>query len=291
MGAGRTVTGPLSRKLIEAVGRLRRDHPLIGFLEALRAVADPEKAAATVPSLRSMAPLHRVYVYAQNRVSELSEQATGLRVMRPFADLVGLAEEEYMPSGPPMSPLTASYFTSWAFFDAAVGASRESIGTCLIDLLRHADVPAGIVRVIQAMQDSRMGFYVQEARDGRAMTFREIPTGRLLRATVPTQYPGHQGEVWFVRIVPPLWPGSEEHLVFTTPYVMRELGEGEWRAYLDRTLSTWHGGHEALLKYGPSPCYWNEFIFEAYCGHEPEVVFLMGLPDVAKSRPHSRENL
>ena len=31
-----------------------------------------------------------------------------------------------------MSPLTGSYFTSWACFDACVGAANETIGTCII---------------------------------------------------------------------------------------------------------------------------------------------------------------
>ena len=37
--------------------------------------------------------------------------------MKKYAKMVGAAEEEYMPSGPPMSPLTASFFTTWAFYD------------------------------------------------------------------------------------------------------------------------------------------------------------------------------
>ena len=49
-----------------------------------------------------------------------------------FAEAFTNAEEEYMPSGPPMSPLTGSYFHSWAFYDLAFGAQRESIASCLI---------------------------------------------------------------------------------------------------------------------------------------------------------------
>ena len=36
--------------------------------------------------------------------------------------------------------------------------------------------------------------------------------------------------------------------------------------------------------------YWTEFVFQAYVNHRTEVIFLAGLPDVAKSRPHSRVN-
>ena len=37
-----------------------------------------------------------------------------------------------MPSGPPISPLTRSFFTAWAFYDLLIGAS-DTLGTCLID--------------------------------------------------------------------------------------------------------------------------------------------------------------
>ena len=36
--------------------------------------------------------------------------------------------------------------------------------------------------------------------------------------------------------------------------------------------------------------HWTEFVFEAYSNHQPEVIFLKGLPDLPGSRPHSPEN-
>jgi hypothetical protein len=36
----------------------------------------------------------------------------------------------------------------------------------------------------------------------------------------------------------------------------------------------------------PHPSYWNEYIFEAYAGHDDQAIWLRGLPDVAESRPH-----
>lgn len=41
-----------------------------------------------------------------------------------LATIAVKAEDTYMPSGPPKSPLTGSYFFCWVVFDAAVGASR-----------------------------------------------------------------------------------------------------------------------------------------------------------------------
>ncbi len=36
--------------------------------------------------------------------------------------------------------------------------------------------------------------------------------------------------------------------------------------------------------------FWLEYVFEAYASHRAEAVFLIGLPDIPESRPHSRVN-
>ena len=131
-----------------------------------------------------------------------------------------------------------------------------------------------------------MGLYVHAGRGRRCVALREIFTGRTLRATVASRYVGTPGEVWLLRVL----PGAPEEVVFTTPYVMRGYGEAEWRSYLDRTVGAGPDRHETLMKFGPTPRYWTEYVFEAYVGHESDAVFLTGLPDVEKSRPHSRAN-
>src|SRR3954469_11078076 len=66
-------------------------------------------------------PLHAAYVAAQNFTSFFAEAVSQLPEFDPYCQIVGPAEEEYMPSSPPMSPLTLSYFTTWAFFDVRFG--------------------------------------------------------------------------------------------------------------------------------------------------------------------------
>ncbi|WP_157735731.1 hypothetical protein [Granulosicoccus antarcticus] len=90
--------------------------------------------------------------------------------------------------------------------------------------------------------------------------------------------------------------GSDEHIVFTTPYLLIAPGETEWLAYMDRVLpaespAKRHAAYLNHMKYGPARNYWTEFVFEAYVNFKPEVIFLEGLPDVAESRPCSRINL
>jgi len=65
---------------------------------------------------------------------------------------------------------------------------------------------------------------------------RELVTGAVFRAIDPSGYRGRRGELWHVRVLPPPIPGTAEHVVFTTPYLLLEPGELDWQAYFRRTL-------------------------------------------------------
>lgn len=64
----------------------------------------------------------------------------------------------------------------------------------------------------------------------------------------------------------------------------------EWREYFRRVvpLEAPAGEYERHMKFGTTPRYWTEYVFEAYVNHRAEAVYLAGLPDVPESRPHSR---
>ena len=51
-------------------------------------------------------PCHALYIFGQNVASILGEQISGIKEAKGFAKIVGNAEDEYMPGGPPMSPLS-----------------------------------------------------------------------------------------------------------------------------------------------------------------------------------------
>lgn len=286
--------GPIARKFLKRLRefRGRRDHDLAAVITGGRRARALQKTVAGEKRLAGFHPAHAIYVYAQNQVSVLSEQVTELPELAPFVRLIAPAEEEYMPGGPPMSPLTASYFTSWAFFDAAVGAERETIGTCILALLHEVDDDSDYVHVVEQMQKSRMGLYVQQGRDGEVALLRELVTDETVRCIVPSGHSGRPGELWYARILPPPLDTDGASVAFTTPYVVVRPGVEDWLAYLRRTPprtgeSDERRAYETLMKYGLDANYWNEYVFEAYDGHRAEAIFLAGLPDVAESRPHS----
>jgi hypothetical protein len=64
----------------------------------------------------------------------------------------------------------------------------------------------------------------------------------------------------------------------------------DWLQFLCRALSGAGDEREALhrlLKYGPEPNYWNEFVFKAYHRHQSDAIFLAGIPDLKATLPHA----
>ena len=225
----------------------------------------------------------------------MAEQITMLPELDRLTRIIEKAEEGYMPGGPPMSPLTSSFFTCWAFFDACVGLGRETLGTIIMAVGRTFGMHEELVRVIGLMQDSRMAVYAHEGFSDGAIVLRELVTNRICKTICPSGYDGRAGELWYARVLPPPHDGMDVHVAFTTPYVLIDPPESEWLAYFDRTLPLETpekrvAAYERHMKWGPARDYWTEFVFEAYVNHRPDMIFLTGLPDVPESRPHSQVN-
>ena len=148
-------------------------------------------------------PCHGIYALAENIASLMAESISGMREAKGFVRIVGEAEDEYLPSGPPMSPLTVSYFAMWAFFDVRFGSSRETMGSCILRIAPEFDCPSWLIDTVERMQRSRMGFYVHCGSEGEGVLLREVGTREVVSCMVPAGYAGHEGEIWFVRVLPP----------------------------------------------------------------------------------------
>ena len=286
--------GQISAKLVK---RLSKSRKLVSELRresaSIQAALDALKRGATAGLSHGVAldPLHAVYVAVQNVTSIFAERVSQLAEFKPYYQLAAKAEDEYMPGGPPMSPLTRSYFTTWAFFDLPFGPDRETMGTCLIDLGGRLGLSTEVIDVVRLTSETRMGIYEHIGlKTGRCL-LKELITDDEFECYVPAGYPDRKGELWFVRLCPPIEPATN-HLAFTTPYVLMDFGKTDWMAYLSKSLIGLTAPEKRrrlgeLLKYGREPDFWNEFIFEAYLNHRHDVIFLTGLPDVPGSLPHA----
>ena len=138
-----------------------------------------------------------------------------------------------------------------------------------------------------------MGFYVHCGSEGEGVLLCEVGTREVVSCTVPAGYAGGEGEIWFVRVLPPPHSLCRRHIVFTTPYVIRDSPERAFIDYLERELARMKAkkpprtedAHGHLMKYGPGPNHWNEYILCAYSGHQAEAIFLTGIPDIRESLP------
>lgn len=239
-------------------------------------------------------PAHAALVYAQNFASLVAEQISATKELRHYAAIVGKAEDDYQPGFPPMSPVTTSHFTTWAFFDVLFGQSHETIGTCLLRIARDLPFPGWLVDAIDAMQNSRMSFYIHEGFEDRFVRLREIGSEEVRVVHVGSHFNGVKGQIWFGRLVPPANSQVKYHVFFTTPYVLVETTESMIAEYFRREIARLGNRRvprgmdtrEFILKHGPTPNHWNEYIFCAYYGHHNDAVFIKGVPDDTESLPH-----
>ena len=291
-----SVADRIARKIVSSRGSKIVD--LAGWREGRKMALEAgfgDDGLAVGRKLAGLDPCHGIYALAQNIASLMAESIAAMREAKGFVRIAGGAEDEYLPSGPPMSPLTFSYFSMWAFFDVRFGSSGETMGSCILRIAPEFDCPSWLIATIERMQQSRMGFYVHCGSEGEGVLLREVGTREIVSCTVPAGYAGREGEIWFVRVLEPPHPLCPRHIVFNTPYVIGDWPERAFVDYLERELARMkakkpRGTDDALghlMKYGPEPNHWNEYIHCAYSGHQREAIFLTGIPDIRQSLPHA----
>ncbi len=238
-------------------------------------------------------PIHAAYVFMQNLTAHFGQLASGLPEMEDWAEAVGKAEEEYMPAGPPMSPITSSYFWMWALYDLRIGSSTDTLARCQIAANDVILMNPFQLEAVKKMDVSRMGLYEHIGTEGPHVGLRELITNDRLTCHCPTGYRGNDGELWYVRLLPPLEPELATYWVaMTTPYILVEASKKDWIVFLKRTMLQVSGPNQHtrlhyLMKYGLEPNYWNEFVLKAYHHHQHDAIFLAGLPDVKGTLPHA----
>lgn len=263
----------------------------------LRATVDarqvPAHASIRNRIQRGFDPLHATYATVQNLVLRFAESLSATEELAPYHEIIVAAQDQYVPAGPPLSPVTSEYFKSWALFDVRFGPDLETIGSCLLNLAGLLSLDQRTVDVVQQLQLSRMGIYEHCGFDDARCVLTELVTGERFECHVASGYEGSPGEIWFVRLYAPIDDGESYHVAFTTPYVLTDTTKTDWTAYLKKSIL----GNVApdilaalhkFMKYGRDRTIWNDFILQAYHHHQADAIFLAGLPDVQDSRPHGR---
>jgi len=289
--------GVISKKLASRFRKAKKQ--LVGFRR--QAVAELAQLPKDVKSFKALVrsghhPLHAIYIAAQNFTSFFAEEVSQFSELDSYWQIYDPAQKEYMPGGPPLSPLTNSFFTTWAFFDLRFGPDQETIGTCLLDVSDLLRIDLVMVETIRRFQDSRMGIYEHVGTEDGRSRLRELVTNNEFICHVPSGYQGKPGELWYVRLCSPPLDVVDFHIAVTTPYILIGTSKADWTAYLNKSLLGSSDKKKALyefMKFGkaarsPRPDEsWSEFVFQAYHHHQFEAIFLTGLPDVKGSLPHA----
>jgi hypothetical protein len=290
----KATTPGIAQKIIKQLNDFRGASVVdLGLFRQARDMVLDQRAEAT-EGLQDLHPFHALYTYMVKTVTNSANALGQMPELSKLMERIEAAEEEYQPEGPPMSPITRSYFLNWTLFDMVIGVRNESFGSCVAAVSRALGSHPAYVAFVEQLCRTRPGIYVHEGRQGKAIVLREMVTNQRHLTFIPSGYEGSAGDLLLLRLLPAFLPEFKEALVLTTPYQIIAPRLSDWDAYFDRTLPTLGSdrvrSYEVLMKHGTKPHgarYWTEYIFEAYANHQTEVVFLEGLPDVAESRPHS----
>lgn len=286
--------GPVARKLIANIKRGQASK--VVDLAAVR--AGNVVAAEVVKEIRTphgLPPTLEVYTRVHNAVMAILEAVQEDPALRKFVTRIQRNEDEYMPSGPPMSPLTGAYFWSWMLWDLGTGSPQETLGSVFLALGDALGLEPAFQTVLRRLADSRLGIFVHEGFDGKHLLLRERTTALVHRCDCGSGYRGKPGQVLLARVLPPVIDETDACAIWGTPYVVIAPDVAGWDAFIQRTVAKMGvkesvPGYKRLMKRGLGPRYWAEYVLEGYVNHEPSHIFLCGLPDVPESRPHSSAN-
>jgi hypothetical protein len=136
-----------------------------------------------------------------------------------------------------MSPLTRSFFWMWALYDLRIGKSTDTLAYCQIAANDVILMNPHQLDACKKLETSRMGIYEHVGREGPHIRLRELITNNLLICHSPAGYLGKEGELWYVRLAPPLEPELAMYwIAMTTPYVLIEASKSDWLVFLKRAM-------------------------------------------------------
>lgn len=228
-------------------------------------------------------------------------------------------EEEYMPGGPPQSPVYDSLSIQFVLGSVPQGIGNETPYSVLARLLQRDPSRARLQSMAQSLADARFELYrVRTTGDHRA-DIEPVRGGAALsvRLTGPFLRPG---DFALLRVL----SFDNEHFIADSPYLLK-ASEQDWLDHLARVVAQQQvpgtisaqpkasklsskeqarrrqkekakaARHEPeaviqrYLQFGLSARHWFDYVMDAYAGERRGIVFLAGVPDRPELLPHSAE--
>ncbi len=281
----------ISKKILSEYKKGRLDH-VLDFSE-LKATKEKIKKIGTRAKELEVGfsdPSHNMYLLVQNLLSFFSEEISVLDEFTEYYDLIVEQDEVYMPSYPPTSPVTGSYYTFWCFCDFSFGKHKETITTIFYDLVSVNKFDDLLIKAVENLNASCMRFYKHLGFENDLIILEDIMTNEKYSCLSTSEYIGVKEEIWFVRMVPNLDDQYNYQLVLTTPYVIRN-SEKDWleffaRQGINKEETGYETKYQAFMKHHPNDKYWHDYIMDGYTNYEHNCIYLTGIPDIKGSKPH-----
>jgi hypothetical protein len=229
-------------------------------------------------------------------------------------------EEEYMPGGPPLSPVYDSFAMQFVLGSVQQGIGNETPYSVLARLLLRDPGRARLQGMAQSLAEARFELYRVKSARGYDAELEPVRGGSAfpVRLTGPFLRAGDFGLMRVLRF-------DDELFIADSPYLL-QASEEEWREHLARVVAQQRGPAAApapkktgklsskelarrrqkekaragrnepeeiikrYLQFGLSDRYWLDYVMEAYAGERRGIVFLAGVPDRPQLLPHSNEN-
>jgi hypothetical protein len=224
---------------------------------AAKAAADLRKINDELSSGESD-PLQYAYISTISFMSTCMYGLAGLKEMKPFRKGSEEQEDLYMPSFPPMSPITDSYYVPWEMLDFRFGPDKETLSSIFLDLVDVLKIDKDQIELAKNLNDSRMGIYEVVKKEGKRILLKEILTIKEYWSICTAGYKGKIGQLWYVRLLPGVTEYVDCSLVMTAPYVLLTHTKENWLSFFKGHKVTEFNYHN-FMKFGPSLNFWNEF--------------------------------
>lgn len=237
------------------------------------------------PPLRENDPIpdaHQAWESTLLLLFEGGAALLGLQALSDTAAQIQATRDAYRPG--PDGPIYDSMFATWWAIDLPVQRSGEadqpgeSIASIIADVGESVGGSPEQTRRMRSLADCRLQVVRIVARKGLRVELEDLVTGDHASVTLSHDAEGEAGDLWLVRLLPPLLPDGE-HVCILTPYLLTGPdAETQWRAYFRRVL-----GRSAKKRYpahmrGDPPSYWLDFVMEAASDDGELNAHLEGLP-------------
>lgn len=286
-----TISNTLKNQLLMLINKKVID------INVLRnAKKDAKKNLDTLSALREELvdikadPLSATYISIFTFVSTCMYSLANTKELKEFSKLAKKYEDIYMPSYPPMSPHSDSYYTMWEMLDLPFGPDNETLCGIFLDLADTLKISSEEVSLIKTISNSRMGIYLlcEINKTKNRIKLKELVTNKEFWCLCTSGYKGKVGQLWYIRLLPPIdeyIKYIDYHVTMTTPYILLTESASSWNDFFKSNRVDNEQSLHNFMKFGLNKDYWNEFIFYGYCNFIDQAIFLAGLPNKSKTLP------